>query len=136
MSEMGFVEGQNMMWEYRWAEGHYDRLPALAADLASRKVDVIVTTGGAPPARAAKNATSTIPIVFAFVADPVGFGLVASLAQPGGNLTGFSNITIEMQPKRLEMLCELVPQTTVIALLVNPDNEMTEKHIRIMQEAA
>jgi putative ABC transport system substrate-binding protein len=136
IGEMGFVEGQNMMWEYRWAESHYDRLPALAADLISRKVNVIVTTGGTPPAQAAKSATSTIPIVFAMVAYPVGYGLVASLARPGGNLIGFSNITIEMQPKRLEMLSELIPQTTVIALLVNPDNEMTEKHIRIMQEAA
>src|SRR6266404_3263073 len=89
MSEMGFVEGQNMMWEYRWADFQYDRLPALAADLVSRKVDVIVTQGGLPSARAAKNATSTIPIVFTAVGDPVGSGLVASLAHPGGNLTGF-----------------------------------------------
>jgi putative ABC transport system substrate-binding protein len=100
MSEMGLVEGQNVVWEYRWAEGHYDRLPALAADLVSRKVNVIVTTGGGVSARAAKNATSTIPIVFAFVGEPVALGLVASLARPGGNLTGFSNITVEIQPKR------------------------------------
>ena len=80
MGEMGFVEGQNMAWEYRWADFHYDRVPALAADLVSRKVDLIVTTGGAPPALAAKNATSMIPIVFTDVGDPVGFGLVASLA--------------------------------------------------------
>jgi putative ABC transport system substrate-binding protein len=86
MSEIGFVEGQNMMAEYRWAEGHYERLPALAADLVSRKVDLIVTAGGTPPALAAKNATSTIPIVFANVADPIGSGLVASLSRPGGNL--------------------------------------------------
>ena len=136
LSEAGFVEGQNMMSEARWAEGHYDRLPALAVDLVSRKVDLIITSGGAPPALAAQNATSTIPIVFAGVGDPVGFGLVASLARPGGNLTGFSNLTLELTPKRLELLCELVPQATVIALLVNPDNEMTEKHIRITQEAA
>ena len=136
MSEMGFVEGQNMVWEYRWAEGHYDRLPALAADLVSRKVDVIVTTGGGVPARAAQKATSTIPIVFAFVGDPVGAGLVASLARPGGNLTGFSNMTVEMQPKRLELLCELVPKATVIALLVNPDNKAgTEYTVRTAQEA-
>ena len=133
---MGFVEGQNMMWEYRRAEGHYDRLPALAADLVSRKVDVIVTNGGAPPALAAKNATSTIPIVFTEVGDPIGFGLVANLAQPGGNLTGFSNLTVELIPKRLELLYELVPQAAVIALLVDPDNEMAEKHIRTTQEAA
>jgi putative ABC transport system substrate-binding protein len=136
LSEAGFVEGQNMMSEARWAEGHYDRLPALAVDLVSRKVDLIITSGGAPPALAAKNATSTIPIVFTQVGDPVGFGLVASLARPGGNLTGFSNLTLDLTPKRLELLCELVPQATVIALLVNPDNEMTEKHISITQEAA
>jgi putative ABC transport system substrate-binding protein len=136
MSERGFVEGQNMMWEYRWAEGHYDRLPALAADLVSRKVDVIVTSGGAPPALAVKNATSTIPIVFTDVGNPVGFGLVASLARPGGNLTGFGNLTVELEPKQLELLCELVPQTDEIVLLVNPDNEMAEQHINITQEAA
>ena len=135
MSEMGLVEGQNVVWEYRWAEGHYDRLPALAADLVSRKVNVIVTTGGGVSARAAKNATSTIPIVFAFVGEPVALGLVASLARPGGNLTGFSNITVEIQPKRLELLCELVPQATVIALLVNPDNQ-SEVYVKFMQEAA
>ena len=101
MGELGFVDGQNMVWEYRWAEFHYDRLPALAADLVSRKVDLIVTQGGAPSALAAKNATSTIPIVFSDVADPVGAGLVASLARPGGNLTGFSSISLEMQPSGL-----------------------------------
>jgi putative ABC transport system substrate-binding protein len=136
LSETGFVEGQNMASEYRWAEGHYDRLPALAADLVSRKVDLIITGSGAPPALAAKNATSTIPIVFTNVADPVGFGLVASLAHPGGNLTGFSNLSLELTPKRLELLCELVPQATVITLLVNPDNAMTARHIKIAQEAA
>ena len=133
---MGFVDGQNMMWEYRWGEDHYDRLPALAADLVSRKVDVIVTRGGPNAALAAKNATSTIPIVFASVGDPVGAGLVASLARPGGNLTGFSNLTGELAPKRLELLCELVPQATVVALLVNPDNQLTEQQIRLTQEAA
>jgi putative ABC transport system substrate-binding protein len=137
MGELGFVDGQNMMWEYRWAEFHYDRLPALAADLVSRRVDLIVTQGGAPSALAAKNATSTIPIVFSDVADPVGAGLVASLARPGGNLTGFSSISLEMQPKRLDFLCELVPQATVIALLVNPDNMgHSEEYFRSMQEAA
>ena len=137
MGELGFVDGQNMVWEYRWAEFHYDRLPALAADLVSRKVDLIVTQGGAPSALAAKNATSTIPIVFSDVADPVEVGLVASLARPGGNLTGFSSISLEMQPKRLDFLCELVPQATVIALLVNPDNVgHSEQYFRFMQEAA
>jgi putative tryptophan/tyrosine transport system substrate-binding protein len=135
MSEMGFVEGQNMVSEYRWADLHFDRLPALAADLVSRKVDLIVTTGGYPPALAAKNATSTIPIVFTDLADAVGFGLVASLAHPGGNLTGFSNFSVELIPKRLELLCELIPQAAVIALLVNPANAIAERHIATTQEA-
>jgi putative ABC transport system substrate-binding protein len=100
LSEAGFIEGQNMVSEYRWAENHYDRLPAMAADLVSRKVDVIVTIGGTPPALAAKSATSTIPIVFTGLANPVGKGLVASLARPGGNITGFSNFTGELTPKR------------------------------------
>ena len=134
--QTGFVEGQNMSIERRWAEGHYDRLPAMAADLVSRKVDLIVTFGGTPPALAAKSATSTIPIVFTGLANPVGIGLVASLARPGGNITGFSNLTGELTPKRLELLCELVPQATVIALLVNPDNPPGEQYIRFLQEAA
>ena len=136
LSETGFVEGQNAVFEYRWAEGQYDRLPALAADLVGRKVDLIMTNGGTPPALAAKSATSTIPIVFTHVSDPVGMGLVASLARPGGNLTGFSNITTELTPKRLELLSELVPQARVIALLVNPNNAYTEPMITVVQEAA
>jgi putative tryptophan/tyrosine transport system substrate-binding protein len=136
LSETGFVEGQNAVFEYHWAEGHYDRLPALAADLVGRKVDLIVTSGGTPAALAAKNATSTIPIVFTHVSDPVGMGLVASLARPGGNLTGFANITTELMPKRLELLSELVPQARVIALLVNPNNAYTEPMIPVVQEAA
>src|SRR5262249_15607854 len=136
MGEMGFVEGQNMMWEYRWAEGHYDRLPALAADLVSRKVDLIVTSAGFLPALAAKNATSTIPIVFASVGDPVGFGLIASLARPGGNVTGFSDLNAELVPRRVELLCELVPQAAVIAQLVNPNSEVAEQSITTAQEAA
>jgi len=136
LSETGFIEGRSMVTEYRWAEGHYDRLPALAADLVSRKVDLIVTLGGSLPALAAKNATSTIPIVFIGGGDPVGFGLVASLARPGGNLTGFSNFSIELMPKRLELLCELVPRATMVARLANPDNERTEQQIRLTQEAA
>jgi putative ABC transport system substrate-binding protein len=136
LSETGYVYGQNVAIEYGWAEGHYDRLPGLAADLVSRKVDVIVTNGGTPPALAAKSATSTIPIVFIGVTDPVSAGLVASLARPGGNVTGFSVITTELAPKRLELLSELVPQAGVIALLVNPNNPTTEPLIRYVQEAA
>jgi putative ABC transport system substrate-binding protein len=117
LSETGYVERQNVAIEYRWAEGRYDRLPVLAADLVGRKVDVILSWGGVPVALAAKNATSTIPIVFIGVGDPVGAGLVASLARPGGNLTGFSNIGVELTPKRLELLSELVPQARPIALL-------------------
>jgi putative tryptophan/tyrosine transport system substrate-binding protein len=136
LSETGFVEGQNVALEGRWAELHYDRLPSLAADLVSRKVDVIVTFSGTPPAQAAKSATSTIPIVFSFVGDPVGIGLVASLARPGGNLTGFSNMSTELMPKLLERICELVPQAGVIALLVNPNNANVEGLIRSTQQAA
>jgi putative tryptophan/tyrosine transport system substrate-binding protein len=124
MSEEGFVEGQNILWEYRWADFHGDRLPALAADLVSRKVDLIITAAGFFPALAAKNATSTIPIIFTNVADPVGFGLVASLARPGGNLTGFSDLNVELIPKRLELLCELVPKAAVIAQLIGSNSEM------------
>src|SRR5439155_9893896 len=113
LSESGYVEGQNVAIEYHWAEGGYDRLPALAADLVDHKVDVIATTGG-PSVLAAKSATSMIPIVFSSGADPVELGLVASLARPGGNLTGVNFISIELMPKRLELLSELVPQARVI----------------------
>jgi len=136
LSETGYVGGQNVAFEYRWAEGHYDRLPALAADLVSRKVDLIKTAGGTPAALAAKGATSTIPIVFTNVGDPVGSGVVASLARPGGNLTGFSNMSLELTPKRLELLSELISQARVIALLVNPTSAYTDPMIRVVQEAA
>ena len=121
LSETGYVEGQNVVIEYRWAEGRYDRLPALAADLVARKVDIIAAIGGTPPALAAKNATATIPIVFG-VGDAVDLGVVASLAQPGGNLTGVSLLGGELTPKRFEIISELVPRAKVIALLVNPNN--------------
>jgi ABC-type uncharacterized transport system substrate-binding protein len=134
MSETGYVEGQTVAIEYRWAEGRYDRLPGLAADLVGRKVDLIAT-GGLPPARAAKNATSTIPIVF-LGTDPVRDGLVDSLARPGGNLTGFTVINVELMPKRLDLLFELVPEARVIALLVNPNNPTAESIIGDVQEAA
>ncbi|HJZ14354.1 MAG TPA: ABC transporter substrate-binding protein [Stellaceae bacterium] len=134
LSGTGYVEGQILAIEYRWAEGRYDRLPTLATDLVGRAVDVIVAAGP-PSARAAKSATSTIPIVVA-TADPVGEGLVASLARPGGNLTGASALTVELMAKRLELLSELVPQARVIALLVNPNNAHTEPMIRDVREAA
>ena len=132
LSEAGYIEGRNLAVEYRWAEGHYDRLPALAADHVDRKVDVIVATGGAPSASAAKSATSTIPIVF--LADSA--GLANSLARPGGNLTGFIIFGHELTPKRLELLAELVPQAGAIALLVNPTKSDTERLVSDMQEAA
>jgi putative ABC transport system substrate-binding protein len=135
LSETGYVEGQNLAMEYRWAEGHYDRLPALAADFVDRKVDVIVPAGQAA-ALAAKTATSTIPIVFIGVGDPVGVGLVSNLARPGGNVTGFSNIADKLNSKRVELLSELVPQAKVIALLVNPNQPTTDRVIREVEEAA
>ncbi len=136
LRETAYVEHKNVAIEYRWAEGHYDRLPALAADLVGRKVDVIVSTGGITAALAAKSATSTTPIVFVQGGDPVELGLVASLARPGGNLTGFSLLGGELIPKRLELLSELVPQASVIALFVNPNMADTELIIRDAQEAA
>jgi putative ABC transport system substrate-binding protein len=136
LSETGYAEGQNLAIDYRWAEARFDRLPGLAADLVERKVDLIVTAVGSPAALAAKSATSTIPIVFSVGVDPVATGLVASLARPGGNLTGVTGVATELAPKRLELLCELVPQASVIALLVNPNNPVVESFVRGMQEAA
>src|SRR5262249_23751265 len=121
LGEAGYVERQNVAVEYRWAEGALDRLPALAADLARRRVDVIAAMGP-PAARAAKNATSTTPIVFVVGTDPVAEGLIANLARPGGHLTGISILAVDLTPKRLEVLSELVPRANAIALLVNPQN--------------
>jgi ABC-type uncharacterized transport system substrate-binding protein len=135
LSDTGYVEGKNLAIEYRWAEMNYDRLPALAADLVARKVDLIVSIAAAP-SLAAKNATSTIPIVFMGVSDPVAMGLVAGLARPGGNLTGFSNFGGDLMGKRLELLCELAPQARVIALLWSPKAPNVQHLIGAAQEAA
>jgi putative ABC transport system substrate-binding protein len=136
LGETGYVEGQNVAIEYRWAEGSYDRLPGLAGDLAGRKVDLIVAGGGSVVALAAKAATSTIPIVFISGDDAVAAGLVASLARPGGNLTGVSFLVVDLTAKLLELLSELVPRANVIALLVNPTNPLTERLTKVAQEAA
>lgn len=133
LAETGYVEGQNLAIEYRWAEGVYDRLPAMAAELVARKVDVIVTQ--APPAaRAAKTATSTVPIVFAVGTDPIAEGLVASLARPGGNLTGVTLLSSDLMAKRFDLISELVPGVRHFALLVNPSNP--NLWISAAQEAA
>jgi putative ABC transport system substrate-binding protein len=135
LSQTGYVEGQNVAIEYRWAEGRSDRLPALAADLVGRKVGLIVAEGP-PSASAAQEATSTIPIVFSVGPDPVALGLVTSLSHPGGNLTGVSILAGELGPKRLELISELVPQARAIALLVNQNNPNAEPMIQDMREAA
>jgi putative tryptophan/tyrosine transport system substrate-binding protein len=135
LSETGYVDGQNVAIEYRWGGDRYDRLPALVADLIGRKVDLIAA-GNFPAALAAKNATSTIPIIFEVGVDPVEGGLVASFSRPGGNLTGISSLSIELTPKLVELLSELVPPASVIALLVNPTNPTTERVVRDAPEAA
>ena len=134
LSEGGYIEGLNLIIEYRWAGGHYDRLPALAGDLVGHKVDMIAT-GSVAGMQAAKSATSTIPVVFFGGGDLVAAGLIDSLARPGGNLTGFTTMSLELNPKRLELLSELVPQAKVIALLVNPKNPQTEGVVRDVQDA-
>jgi ABC-type uncharacterized transport system substrate-binding protein len=136
LNEMGFVEGQNVVVEYRWADGHYERLPEMAADLVRRRVTVIAATS-TPAALAAKAATNTLPIVFTTASDPVSLGLVASVARPGGNITGTTQLNLEVGPKRLELLHQLLPKATTLALLVNPTNPVVaETQKRDAQEAA
>jgi putative ABC transport system substrate-binding protein len=136
LKEAGYIEGQNVRFEYRWAEGHYDRLPALAADLVNRHVAVIVPIGGAPPTVAAKAATSIIPIAFNMLADPVELGLVASFDRPGGNVTGVAMMGVELEAKRLELLREAVPTAALIAVLMNPSNAHAENQTREVQRTA
>src|SRR5882757_11250191 len=136
LNDTGFVEGRNVAIEYRWAQGQYDRLPALAADLVHRRVAVIAATGGIPSALAAKAATSTIPIVFVAGSDPIKFGVVTSLSRPDSNITGLTAFTSELVPKRLELLHQVVQKAATVALLVNPTNAVTEIVQRDVQEAA
>jgi putative tryptophan/tyrosine transport system substrate-binding protein len=136
LNEKGLVEGQNVALDYRWAEGQYDRLAKLAAELVRQQVGVIVTMGGEPAALAAKAATAAIPIVFVGGSDPIRVGLVTNLHRPGGNMTGVSMLLNEMEPKRLGLLGELRPQATTIAVLVNTNNPSSELQLNDIQTAA
>jgi putative ABC transport system substrate-binding protein len=136
LSEAGYVDGQNIGIEYRWAEGHYERLPALATDLVDRHVSVIVAIGGAPAAVACRAATSIIPIVFNMTADPLQLGLVTSLSRPGGNATGVAMLGVELEAKRLELLHEVVPMAKLVGVLVNRTNPQTNIQLEDLQKAA
>jgi putative ABC transport system substrate-binding protein len=136
LTQVGFVEGRNVGFEYRWANNDLDRLPELAADLVRRKVSVIFASGGPNPALAAKAATTSIPIVFRSGVDPIALGLVASLNRPSGNLTGFTALNVQVGQKKLELMHELLPAGSPIALMVNPTNPSTEAQLKDAQEAA
>ena len=136
LNELGFIDGQNIVIEVRWADGHYDRLPAMVSDLINSRAAVIATTGGLDPAKAAKSATTIIPIVFVIGGDPVKFGLVDSLNHPGGNLTGVGLLAYLLEAKRLQLVHELTPKAAVIAVLENPANSETQSGIIDLQAAA
>jgi putative ABC transport system substrate-binding protein len=137
LRDVGYVEGENLTIEYRWADNQLDRLPVLAAELVRRQVAVIVTSGGAPPALAAKSATTTIPIVFSVADNPVIHGLVRSLARPAGNLTGVNFLSLELATKRLELMRALLPNAARVAVLLNPASvESTEATLRDVEVAA
>ena len=136
LREIGYVEGQNVTIEYRWADFQYERLAPMTADLIRHRVTAIAALGGTPPALVAKAATSTIPIVFFIGIDPVKFGLVTSLNRPGGNMTGIAALQDQLVAKRVELLHEMAPKTAVVALLVNPKNRYTETETRILQDGA
>jgi putative ABC transport system substrate-binding protein len=136
LAETGFVEGRNVAIEFRWAEGRYGRLPALAAELVQRQVDVIVAPGGAPVALAAKSATRTIPIVFEMGGDPVALGVVSSLSRPEGNLTGISSLSVEASTKRLEILHEAIPAATGMGIAVNPTSPTANSQLASLRAAA
>src|SRR5215218_9190062 len=136
LAETGYVEGRNVAIEFRWAEGRYDRLPALAADLVGRQVDVIAAPGGAPIALAAKSATTTIPIVFEMGGDPVALGVVGSLSRPGGNITGVSSLSVEVSRKRLEFMHEVLPTAALFGVVVNPTSPTADSQLRNLHTAA
>jgi putative ABC transport system substrate-binding protein len=136
LGSLGFVEGRNVAIEYRWANGDYGRLPELAVELVGLRVAVVVSSGGSPSALAAKRATSTIPIVFTGIPDPVGLGLVASLNRPASNLTGASILTTELLPKRFALLSDLIPKAEIIGLLVNPDTRTSTNEVNVTRASA
>ena len=136
LAETGYVEGRNVTMEFRWAEGQHSRLPALAADLVNRRVDVLVAPGGAPGAIAAKAATTSIPIVFEMGGDPIKLGLVESLSRPSGNLTGITSFNVDLSPKRLQFLLEVIPTARRVAFLVNPTSPTTEAQLKDLEAAA
>ncbi len=136
LAEAGYFEGHNVAIEFRWAEGQYNRLPGLATELANRRVAVIAAPGGAPVALAAKTATSTTPIVFEMGGDPVALGVVASMSRPGANVTGVSSLNVELAPKRLEILHELVPTAVEFAVIINPTSPTANSQLKNLQPAA